>query len=237
MHTFPFYELINENSDAWSLVHGFYSLYPTNVHDLLPEMIDNINEHFYYREIAFSSPTKFLRAFHRLVKERAYIWRKFLISEKMLTDNDMIRNYDLTETYEGNNINENTNDSTTTTKPNLNMETTTTNETKNRLMDTPDGITDDIENYMTEASKDNTTDHTLQHQSGENETNVIGTNNGTNHDEHTLRRFGNIGIQTSADILKNTREAMIFDTYENVIFPEVGQLFLSVIDLDEIELW
>ena len=35
-------------------------------------MIDNINEHFYYRSIAFSSPTKFLRAFHRLIKERAY---------------------------------------------------------------------------------------------------------------------------------------------------------------------
>ena len=61
MVTIPFYQLINEDSEIWALVNGFSTLYPQNVEDLTPEMIDNINEHFYYRSIAFSSPTKFLR--------------------------------------------------------------------------------------------------------------------------------------------------------------------------------
>ena len=61
--------------------------------------------------------------------------------------------------------------------------------------------------------------------------------NGNAHEEHNLRRYGNIGVQTAAQILGGYREAAVFDAYESVIFPEVSQLFLSVIDFDEDELY
>ena len=117
MVTIPFYELINRDSEVWQLVQGFNTLYPENVDDLTDVMIDNINEHFYYRSIAFSSPTKFLRAFHRLIKERAYVWGKLLLTEKALSDAEMTRNYDLTENFEKESENKYTSNSKTT--PNL----------------------------------------------------------------------------------------------------------------------
>jgi hypothetical protein len=73
----------------------------------------------------------------------------------------------------------------------------------------------------------------MQRGKNESETN----DNGTTHEQHNLRRYGNIGVQTAAQILGGYREAAVFDAYESVIFPEVSQLFLSVVDLDEDELY
>ena len=249
MVTIPFYQLINEDSRAWSLVSGFTTLYPQNVEDLTDEMIDNINEKFYYRSIAFSSPTKFLRAFHRLIKERAYTWRKLLLSEKALSDEEMTRNYDLKEEFEKNSENaynsknKQTPNLETVTNPNLLNKTVVESEDKSKLMDTPDGFTSDIDNYLSSASKDSSKEETNEYQLGTTSTMQRGKNesetndNGTTHESHTLRRSGNIGTATAAQILGGYREAAVFDTYESVIFPEVSQLFLSVVDLDEDELY
>lgn len=249
MVNIPFYMLINEESDVWSIVQGFNTLYPQNVENLDDEIVDNINENFYYRQIAFSSPTKFLRAFHRLVKERAYTWHKMLLSEKAMTDTDMTRNYDLTEEYDKENSN--TYQSTNTTKPNLitettpNLETKTKTETedKNHQMDTPDGFTADIDNYLSSASKDNTEEtetiqqygNSITHQKGSTDSQT--TDKGNTEETSRMHRYGNIGIQTAADILQKYRTMQAFDVYEDLIFPEVSQLFLNVVDLDEIELY
>lgn len=249
MVNIPFYLLINEDSDIWNIVEGFTTLFPQNVENLDDEIIDNINEHFYYRQIAFASPTKFLRAFHRLVKERAYTWHKLLLSERALSDEEMTRNYNLNEDYEKENTNtyqsknKTSPNLTTTTTPNLETETKTETEDKNHQMDTPDGFTADIENYLSSASKDNTQESETVKQYG----NTITTQNGTTdsvtndrgntQESSTMHRYGNIGVQTAAQILGGYRQAQVFDVYEEVIFPEVSQLFLSVIDLDEVELY
>lgn len=249
MLTIPFYQLINEDSEIWNLVNGFSTLYPQGVENLTPEMIENINEHFYYRSIAFSSPTKFLRAFHRLIKERAYIWNKLILSEKALSDEEMTRNYDLKEEFEKNSENaynsknKQTPNLETVTNPNLLNKTVIESEDKSKLMDTPDGFTSDIDNYLSSASKDTTKEETNEYQLGSTSTMQRGKNesetndNGTTHEAHTLRRSGNIGTATAAQILGGYREAAVFDAYESVIFPEVSQLFLSVVDLDEDELY
>ena len=249
MVNIPFYLLINEDSDVWNIVEGFTTLFPQNVENLDDEIIDNISEHFYYRQIAFASPTKFLRAFHRLVKERAYTWHKLLLSERALSDDEMTRNYNLNEDYEKNNLNtyqsKNTTSPnlTTTTTPNLETETKTETEDKNHQMDTPDGFTADIENYLSSASKDNTQEsetvkqygNTITTQNGS--TDSVTNDRGNTQESSTMHRYGNIGVQTAAQILGGYRQAQVFDVYEEVIFPEVSQLFLSVIDLDEVELY
>lgn len=249
MVNIPFYLLINEDSDIWNIVEGFTTLFPQNVANLDDEIVDNINEHFYYRQIAFASPTKFLRAFHRLVKERAYTWHKLLLSERALSDDEMTRNYNLNEDYEKQNVNtyqsKNTTSPnlTTTTTPNLETETKTETEDKNHQMDTPDGFTADIENYLSSASKDNTQEsetvkqygNTITTQNGS--TDSVTNDRGNTQETSTMHRYGNIGVQTAAQILGGYRQAQVFDVYEEVIFPEVSQLFLSVIDLDEVELY
>lgn len=249
MVTIPFYELINHDSEVWQLVQGFSTLYPENVDDLTDVMIDNINEHFYYRSIAFSSPTKFLRAFHRLIKERAYVWGKLLLTEKALSDAEMTRNYDLTENFEKESENEYTSNSKTTpnlettTTPNLHNKTTIDSEDTSRLMDTPDGYVSDIDNYLSSASKDRNKETTDEFQLGETKTKQSGksesttNDNGNTHEQHTLRRSGNIGTATASAILGGYRDAQAWDTFSAVIFPEVGQLFLNVIEFDEDELY
>lgn len=249
MVNIPFYLLINEDSDVWNIVEGFTTLFPQNVANLDDEIVDNINEHFYYRQIAFASPTKFLRAFHRLVKERAYTWHKLLLSERSLSDDEMTRNYNLNEDYEKQNVNTYQSKNTTspnlktTTTPNLETETKTETEDKNHQMDTPDGFTADIENYLSSASKDNTQEsetvkqygNTITTQNGS--TDSVTNDRGNTQESSTMHRYGNIGVQTAAQILGGYRQAQVFDVYEEVIFPEVSQLFLSVIDLDEVELY
>ena len=254
MVTIPFYELLNEDSDIWSLIDTtkFPSVYPPNVSStvLTDEMKNQINEYFYYRQIGFSSPTRFLRAFYRLVTERAAIWKKAVDTETMLSSDDMMYNYNLFENSERN-INRQY-DGNTTQTPNLlsittpNLDTTTenTNILTSRQMDTPDGITNDIDNYLSQAQKDNTTDTTTERQRGTTQTQQTGTNTTITDDENNdtesfeLRRYGNIGVQTSAEIMQKTRDLYLsWDAYEMLIFPEISQLFLSVVDVDEIDLW
>lgn len=174
MITVPFYEMIDTDSEIWRLINKqrFPSLYPPNT--LSDEIIENINIYFYNRQIAYSSPERFVMQWWRLIKERAYAWTKLLETEKVLRDDDMLFNYDLTEdstdnrTGSGSSQTKNTPNLRTLNSPDL---LTTQNETSNqktgmtqsgentddynqtsREMDTPDGITGDINNYLSKAS-------------------------------------------------------------------------------------
>ena len=245
--TIPFYEMIDEESEAWSLVDKttFPHLFPTGVESLSEDMQDNIREHFYYRQIGFSSPTRFLRHFYRLIKERANTWARLLATETALRNDDMIYNYDLTEestdTHESSNTIEVEGSNSNTRAPNLTSTTTDGSTSTSKRMDTPDGITSDIDNYLTAAEKDteNSTGTTTQTGTESN----VGTNNSTTESSYTdeinktLTRKGNIGVMTAAQILGGYREAQAWDTYTMVIFPELEQLFVTTVDLDDIDLW
>lgn len=253
MQTIPFFSLIDESSEIWTLVNRdkFPHLYPSVSSEVLTEdMIDTINDHFYYRQIGFSSPERFLRHFQRMIIERAAIWKKAIDTETALTADDMKYNYDLHENSERN-IERNydgrvTNlpNLTTTNTPNLTTETETENALTSHQMDTPDGITTDIDDYLSNAQKDTTSDTTTEKQTGTNTTTQTGssttTTDDTNTDEETfeMRRYGNIGVQTSAEIMQKTRDLYLaWDAWGNLIFPELSVLFLNVLDVDEIDLW
>ena len=281
MITVPFYEMIDTDSEIWRLINKqrFPSLYPPNT--LPDEIIENINVYFYNRQIAYSSPERFVMQWWRLMKERAYAWTKLLQTEKVLRDDDMLFNYDLTEdstdkrTGEGSSHTKNTPNLKTLTTPDIlttqnvngSQKTGTTQSGENiddynqsnREMDTPDGITGDINNYLTKAStqSDNTntknssrTDQNSQNANktvtrqignnweyrlGEDDTNTATTSKDDN--VHHLRRYGNIGTMTVASVLGGYREAQQFDVYNAVIFPECENLFLHYVELDEIDLW
>lgn len=285
MITIPFNELIDQDSEIWELINKqkFPSLYPPNT--LPDEVIENINSYFYNRQIAYSAPEMFLRQWWRLTKERAYAWTKLLATERVLRDDDMLFNYDLTEnstdtrTGEGTSKSVNTPNLQTVITPNLTttnnteLDQTTTNQstqsgsssdTQNqttREMDTPDGITTDIEHYITKAATDEqqnatqnsqttsgsqnftTSDTQTSRQTGTTTEQRTGedrnqtTTESTDTNEHALRRYGNIGTMTVASVLGGYREAQAFDVYQNIIFPECEQLFLHYVDLNEIDIW
>lgn len=289
MITVPFHEMIDTDSEIWRLINRdlYPSLYPPNVLD--DEIIENINIYFYDRQIAYSSPQRFVMQWWRLIKERAYAWTKLLQTEHVLRDEDMLYNYDLNEnstdtrTGEGSSSTKNKPDLKIKTTPDLlttentdstqkntmsgtsngNGTTTDSTNTENRRMDTPDGITSDINNYVTQAEKgteSNTTTNNNQNrtnQSNDNsnrgkvitrqvgdtwqyrfgEDNTESQTNSTDTNTHELRRYGNIGVMTAAQILGGYREAQQYDIYQNVIFPECEQLFLHFVDLDEVDIW
>lgn len=253
MDTIPFYELQNPSSAVWTLVDTthFPTLYPPISSDILTdEMKENINQYYYYREIAFSSPTRFLREFWRVCEERSVIWKKAVDTESILDPDDLKYNYNLYEESERdvtrNTTAESTNtpDLTTTTTPALQTVTENTNTMTSRMMDTPDGITNDIDDYLSSAQKDVTGDTTTETQSGSNTMRQTGTNKNeteedqTHKDEFNMHRYGNIGVQTSAKIVQESRDMYLkWDAFENFIFPELNHLFLSVVDVDSVDLW
>ena len=285
MITVPFYEMIDQNSDIWYIINRekFPTLYPPGI--IPDEVIENINSYFYDRQIAYSSPERFLMQWWRLIRERGYTWLKLLESEQALRDDDMIYNYDLTEDSTDNRTGAGQNTSTTT--PNLRTEqtpdilnttdnltnnkskvssSTTGNESDSQVqhtnqMDTPDGITNDIDNYLTRAQKDtlqndiqnenrtdtetkNTgNDRQVYRQTGTNTTiqsgssTTAGNSSSTDNNIHHLTRKGNIGVMTSAQILGGYRDAQSYDAYSAVIFPECEQLFLHFVELPEVDIW
>lgn len=138
-----------------------------------------------------------------------------------IAEYDVLRNYDITETYEGSNNrqgadiygqrtdvdntligNQSAEDINKVTAFNTNNENT---KTSNKV---ETGTRNDIEQF-TKGSQTDT------HR-------VMGD------DEHTLQRFGNIGVQTSPDMLKKHNDYWIVYNLYMLIFGEIAEQFLLV---------
>lgn len=178
------------------------TLFP-NTEYLTADMQAAIKDHFWYRQIGEETPQKFLRHFQRIILERAYNWGKLIQSMSALRDEDMIYNYDLHENSTG----ERTDQSAAVS--------TGANTGHNFVSDTPDNYVNDIENYMSEASK-NTADS-----SGSSST------TGHSESEGTLRRYGNIGVMTAEQIIRGYRDATAWNAYD-VMYADLEKCFLGV---------
>lgn len=171
--------------------------------DLTPEMQSGIKDHFWYRQIGEETPQKFLRHFQRIILERAYSWKKLIESMRALRDDDMIYNYDLNEASSG----ERTDQSASVSSGE--------NSAHNFVSDTPDNYVSDIENYMSEASKNNA--------------DSSGQSSSTGHtvSSATLRRYGNIGVMTVDQVLNGYRKATEWNAFD-VIYADLEKCFLGV---------
>ena len=229
-----FSELIDETSDVWDDIDTtkYPHLFPSDVEALSEDMQDNIREHFYARRIGFTNPNAFMRHFYRLIRERAVIWARMIATETALRSDDMIYNYDMTETAADQRQGTSTNSTTHT--PNLTITSSSSDTSTSKRMDTPDAITSDIDTYMSEAGKDTSSTTSSQSQTGTDTT--TGTGGYTDGTQRTLSRKGNIGVMTAAQILGGYREAQVWDAYSSVIFPEVNMLMLNCVDLCDIDM-
>ena len=171
--------------------------------DVPDDMRKQIASEFYSYDLALSPPWVWVERFHHVINRHLYQWEKLLASEHALRDDDAIFNYDLTET--------------STSEGTSSSDTTSTGSTDEFVSDTPDGSLTDIANYMSAGGRT----------SGSNTANTNGRTLSTGN----LRRFGNIGVMTSAQIMNGYRDAMDFDAYK-IIFRELEHLFIGSFDLD-----
>lgn len=197
-----FSELLNPDSPAFK-VPGFpTTLFPVNEY-LTQEMRDQISEHFIEFELSMVPPWRWLQRWHNVIDRHAYQWRKLLDSEQALRDSDAIFNYDLTETA--------------SSESEYSNQTTGSSQSDSSAFtsDTPDGSLDDIDRYMSAGGKD--------HAEGQSSQSGSGTSGATSN----LRRTGNIGVMTAAQIIGGYRDAIDYDAY-NTIFRELEPLFIGV---------
>ena len=168
------------------------------------EIEAQIKSEFEDYDIAISPPWRWVQRFHLVLDRHLYQWQKLIASERFLRDDDGIYNYDLTEE--------------STTSGSHATESESEGQNNQFISDTPDGSLQDISNYMSSGSRDTGSSS--------------GSTSGTSESESTLRRYGNIGVMTSAQILGGYRDATNYDAYQT-IFKEIEFLFIGSFDLDD----
>lgn len=172
--------------------------------DFPEEIAAQIKSEFQDYDIALSPPWRWVERFHLTIERHLYQWEKLLASERYLRDEDGIYNYDLNETstYNGKSASDNRNQT----------------NGQQYVSDTPDGSLNDISQYMSSGSRDQNT--------GRSEGASV------NESKSTMRRYGNIGVMTSAQILGGYRDAIDFDAFR-LIFRDLESLFIGSFDLDD----
>lgn len=201
-----FQNLTDPNSPVFNVAGYPQTLYPESEY-LTEEMKSQISLHYMDYHINTVPPWVWLLRFHAYIRQHDYQWYKLIESEKALRDEDGIYNYDLREESSGSQQYETSNTNNSTGK------------TEGFTSDTPDGSLDDIENYMSSGSRSGS------------EGVSSGTGAGSSSGESTLRRYGNIGVMTSAQILGGYREGIDFNAYD-IIWRDLDPLFIGVYDDD-----
>lgn len=207
----PFYKFLNESDLViYPPTAHYNTLWPETA--LPVEVKQEIEDHFYNRFTCHAYPQYWLRRFHSLVRREADKWIKLIESESALRPDDAIYNYDMVEESEYSGQSSNRGTSSSTSK--------TTTDNTGYTSDTPESSVDDIEHYMSAAEKANA----VANGEGTGESESSGEGSGRSR----LTRKGNIGVMTSAQIIGGYREASRWCAYDEVIFPELEDLFWGV---------
>lgn len=168
-------------------------------------------DHYAFRQIGQETPARWLHYFRSRMREiMPYYIQLYESVDLFKSIPDPLQSYELTETF--------TKEGTSSSKATGETGQTDTVSNERRFSNTPQGSIENLDNYMTEATRE---DNTLGSK-GTSESNVSGSDKET----YTLRRFGNIGVQPLGDELKKLREAFL--NIDMQIIEELGDLFLKV---------
>ena len=200
-------EIIENNVNIFDFEYPFYS------EEYRPTFERHFIEHFYFDEIGQETVARFK---HRLKIKLNLImpyWNKIFLADKL--EQRILDNYDVTETYEKEVI-----DNTTQTS-NGTVTSTNENTSKNLESDTPVTKTDlDNIDYFSNITKDIA--------NGKNDTTSNNTNNvqNTNKENWTRKIQGNYGVQTDANAIVQYWESLRMIELE--IFNQLNVLFMEV---------
>lgn len=176
-------------------------------------------DHYYFRQIGQETPARWLHYFRTRIREiMPYYLDIYKSVELFKSIEDPLESYNLMETYKE------TGTGSATSQDSSSSETsgTTTSEHTRKFSNTPQGSIDNLDSYLTEATKEDGTDAS--------ETSGTATSSGTSSTEteksYELSRRGNIGVQPLGDEIRKLREAYI--NVDMMIINELNDLFLGV---------
>lgn len=168
-------------------------------------------DHYRFRQIGQETVGRFLHYFRSKIREiMPYYIQLYESVDLYKSIEDPFESYSLTEEYTRKNS------SKAVTKSTNRFDTT--ENTEHRHSDTPQGSIDNLDKYVSDASRGSNTSGS----EGANDTST----DGSGLEEYTLKRYGNIGVQPLGQELRVLRESFL--NIDVQIIDELKDLFLKV---------
>ena len=204
-YTLEINQLVNDLD--FKLVDFNYNLYDN---DLKSAFEKKFIDHFYFYEIGLTPIARFKKALQIKLNDIFPYYKQLYQTELRSAEIDFMLNKDLKEEYTrqltGNSsVNQSSTSSSNDTSLNINN-------------DTPQNKIDDLDQFMTSASKN--TDNSTMNSNGTN----TAENNST--ETYSLISQGNIGVTSSAELLEKWRNVLI--NIDQMIFEECNDLFMLI---------
>lgn len=180
-------------------------------------------DHYYFRQIGQETVGRFLHMFRSRIKEIMPYYIRMYETVKLMDDlENPFDNVDVVETFEEESTGQSTGTSSATS---TGTDTRTlTEDREHRFSNTPQGSIENLDNYMTEASRDGGTNTDNLETSGESSGESSSQSSGTV--KHTLSRKGNQGVNTYAHDIMEYRQSLI--DVDMMIINNLQDLFLGV---------
>lgn len=174
-----------------------------------------IIDHYRFRQIGQETVGRWLHYFRTRIREiMPYYVQLYEFEAKWRNVDDPLESYNLTETFQQDSQNRGKNNDTVETESSGSADNT------RKFSNTPQGSIDNLDHYMTEATKETGTS------SGNGKsTSTLNTEN-TGNVSHTLTRKGNIGVQPLGGEVQNIREAFI--NIDRMVIDELKDLFIMI---------
>lgn len=201
--------------DTYNLFDQPYNLYNN---ELKPYFQEKFFQHFMFYEIGFDNINIFKQHLISTLNDIYPKYKQLYETEIRCHDIDFMLNKDLRESY----IRKLNGESEGNSQASSSSDNTSSNNDLSIANDTPQNKIDDLDKYMTSASKTNSNS---TNNSTSNANNTI-KNKSNNTEEYELISQGNIGITSSAELLEKWRNVLI--NIDQMIFKELENLFLFV---------
>ena len=201
--------------DTYNLFDQPYNLYNN---ELKPYFQEKFFQHFMFYEIGFDNINIFKQHLISTLNDIYPKYKQLYETEIRCLDIDFMLNKDLKESY----IRKLNGESEGNSQASSSSDNTSTNNDLTIANDTPQNKIDDLDKYMTSASKSNSNS---TNNSTSNANNTI-KNKSSNSEEYELISQGNIGVTSSAELLEKWRNVLI--NIDLMIFKELENLFLFV---------
>lgn len=203
--------------------------------DAKKEFEQKVIDHYLFHQIGVETVARFKHNFRTRIREIMPYYIQLYKSVKIMDElDDPFGNVDITETFEQESGNINVSEGSSTTSGSQSSTKTDSriiiDDNTHKLSTTPQGAIENLDDYLTEAAKDNrqqtdTGDATDEGtSSGESTVNSQSTDSGTV--KHTLTRKGNQGVNTYAHDMIELRESFI--NVDMMVIGALRDLFLLI---------
>lgn len=201
--------------DSYNLFDQPYNLYNN---ELKPYFEEKFFQHFMFYEIGFDNINIFKQHLISTLNDIYPKYKQLYETEIRCQNIDFMLNKDLKESY----IRKLNGESEGNSQATSTSDNTSNSNDLSIANDTPQNKVDDLDKYMTSASKSNSNS---TNNSTSNANNTI-KNKSNNTEEYELISQGNIGVTSSAELLEKWRNVLI--NIDLMIFKELENLFLFV---------